>query len=89
MKKTYDEDDEFKEAWGGQIPCVLGRSIKKRKLLDKKIINYVKWKPSNMGQLRFGLEVMKWFARDNMPFTAATSDAFKDFMAYCAPKVKC
>ena len=39
-----------------------------------------------MGLLRFNLEVMKWLARDNMPFTAATSDAFKDFMAYCVPK---
>ena len=32
-------------------------------------------------QLRYDLEVMKWLARDNMPFQAATSDAFKDFMA--------
>ena len=46
------------------------------------------WKPSNMVDLQFDLEVMKWLARDNMPFTAAISDAFKDFMAYCVPKAK-
>ena len=50
----------------------------KTKLSGKKIINCVKWKPFNMDQLRFDLEVMKWLARENMPFIAATSDVFKD-----------
>ena len=30
-----------------------------------------------MGQLRFDLEVTNWLARDNIPLTAATSDAFR------------
>ena len=44
----------------------LENQLKKQKLSNKKITNYVKWKPSDMGQLRFDLEVMKWLARDNI-----------------------
>ena len=63
---------------------VLGRSIKKRKLSCKKITNFVKRKPSDMGQLRFDLEVIKWLARDNILFTTATSDAFRFHGISCA-----
>ena len=30
LEKTNNKDDKFEDVWGGQAPCVLGRSIKKR-----------------------------------------------------------
>ena len=72
---------------------MLGSRVKRGRLSGpsaEKVQNlkhWVKYKPQDHEQLRGDIEIVKFLARLNLPFSLVEHEAFKDFVHYWNPKM--
>ena len=92
--QIYDEDESYEKDHGDKVPLVMDRRVKSRKLgspskgnQNKKIDAWLKYKPQDRDQLRGDLEIAKFLARCNLPFSLVGHKGFQDLIAYFNPKM--